>query len=104
MPIRNAVHLLNAIESDSKLREGMYSCNDQEEFDSCLNSNGYIFDYDEFEDAVHYLHLRCKTIESVQCLFHKAEWLRYLLIKNKKNSEVERNSEYQEKTEILFSF
>lgn len=103
MPIRNAVYLLKAIESDSKLRESMYSCKDNVEFDTCLNSNGYIFDYEEFEDAVHFLHLRCQTIENAQCLFHKSEWLRYLLIKNKKNINSNINSEYPEKSEILFS-
>jgi hypothetical protein len=103
MPIRNAVYLLNAIESDSKLRESMYNCSDKEEFDNCLISYGYIFDYEEFEDAVHYLHLRCQTIESAQCLFHKSEWFRYLMIKNKKNINVNENSKYLEKSEVLFS-
>jgi hypothetical protein len=100
MPIRNAVYLLNAIESDSHLRESMYSCKDMEEFDSCLDSNGYIFDFEEFEDAVHYLHLRCQTIESAQCLFHKAEWLRYLLVKNKKNLATDCHSDLLEKSEV----
>jgi hypothetical protein len=84
MPIRNAIFLLNAIETDNKLRDSMYRCNDGEELMDYLRSLGYIFDNDEFEDAVNYLHVQCQTLENAQLLLQKAEWLRFLLFINQK--------------------
>ena len=86
MSIRNAIFLLNAIESDSKLRDRMYRCSDNEELVSYLKSLGYSFDDDEFEDAVNYLHVQCQTSENAQLLLQKAEWLRFLLFINAKTS------------------
>ena len=85
MPIRNAIFLLNAIETDTKLRDRMYRCNDNEELVMYLKSMGYIFDNDEFEDAVNFLHLQCQTLENAQLLLQKAEWLRYLIFINGNN-------------------
>lgn len=84
MTIRNAIFLLNAIESDSQLREELYACNDNDELMANLKAQGCVFDTDAFEDAVLYLHAQCQTAEKAQLLMQKAEWLRYLLFMNKK--------------------
>ena len=86
MPIRNAIFLLNAIESDTRLRDRMYRCNDYDELVTYLRSLGYIFDDGEFEDAVNYLHVQCQTLENAQLLLQKAEWLRFLLFINQKTT------------------
>ena len=84
MSIRNAIFLLNAIDDDLELREQLYRCADYDELMSCLNASGYLFDIDEFEDAVNHLHVQCQTLENAQFLLQKAEWLRFLLYINQK--------------------
>jgi len=84
MSIRNAIFLLNAIDNDLKLREQIYGCIDYNELMDFFKSLGYIFDDDEFEDAVNSLHVQCQTAENAQLLLQKAEWLRYLLFINQK--------------------
>lgn len=84
MPIRNAIYLLSAIENNADLRETLYQCADAEELQKCLTSRGYVFDNNEFEDAVNYLHVQCQTLENARLLLQKAEWLRFLLFVNEK--------------------
>ena len=82
MSIRNAIFLLNAIDHDSNLRDKIYSCGNYDELMDCFKSLGYVFDDNEFEDAVNHLHVQCQTAENAQLLLQKAEWLRYLLYIN----------------------
>jgi len=84
MSIRNAIFLLNAIDNDSNLRDKIYGCVDYTELMDFFKSLGYIFDDDEFEDAVNSLHVQCQTAENAQLLLQKAEWLRYLIFINQK--------------------
>ena len=71
--------LLNAIDNNSALREEIYSCKETDQVITYLKSQGYHFDMDELEDAIHYLHVKCQTLEEAQCLLHKADWLRFLM-------------------------
>jgi hypothetical protein len=84
MSIRNAIFLLHAIDNDLKLREQIYSCTDHDELMECFQSLGYVFDDNEFEDAVNSLHIQCQTLENAQLLLQKADWVRYLLFMNQK--------------------
>ena len=84
MSIRNAIFLLNAIDNDSNLRDRIYGCDDYDKLMDCFKSLGYVFDDNEFEDAVNHIHVQCQTLENAQLLLQKAEWLRYLLFINQK--------------------
>lgn len=77
MPIQNAISLMDAIDSDPNLREQMYRYSEADELVAYLQTIGYGFTADEFEDAVRYQHVRCQTLEAAQELLHKADWLRF---------------------------
>jgi predicted ribosomally synthesized peptide with nif11-like leader len=79
MSVSNAILLLKAIDDDSMLREEIYLCKETDQVITYLKSQGYHFDMDELEDAIHYLHVKCQTLEEAQCLLHKADWLRFLM-------------------------
>lgn len=85
MSIRNAVYLLNAIEKDEDLRRQLYRCSNRSQLDIILNPLGYVFDNNEFEDAVNSMHVQCQTLENAQALMHKAELIRFLLFTNEEN-------------------
>lgn len=82
MSIHNAILLLSAIENDAKLRASMYDCRNKEELMDYLESQGYIFSSDQFEEAVNHLHVQCQSLEQAQMLLQKAEWLRLLFVIN----------------------
>jgi hypothetical protein len=82
MPIKHAILLLHAIDDDPALREQMYYCNNPGEVMSFLNSKGYNFNIDEFEDAARILHLKCQSYEEADFLLQKADWLRFQILTN----------------------
>ena len=79
--------MLNAIDDDPKLREQMYLCSNPVEVMTYLNSRGYGFSIDEFEDAARILHLRCQSYEEADILLQKADWLRFQILTNE-NTEI----------------
>lgn len=79
MPINSAVQLINAIDHSTNLRQTLNSLSDPVEITDYLNSLGYLFTPNEFEDAVRMLHVRCQTEEEASLLMIKVMWLRYLL-------------------------
>jgi predicted ribosomally synthesized peptide with nif11-like leader len=82
MPIQNAINLFNAIDTDQALREQMYSFANGGELMAYLQTIGYGFSLDEFEDAVNSQHVQCQSLEAAQELLHKADWLRFQISTN----------------------
>ena len=83
MSVQNAISLLNAIDTEPTLRENMYRCICVADVIDYLNSQGYIFNAGEFEDAVNILHLKCQSYEAADELLHKADWVRFQLYLSK---------------------
>jgi len=79
MATHHVIKLFNTIEYDYDLREKIYECNGSNELMSMLNSIGYYFDNDDIDNALNMMHIQCKTLEQAENLFHKADWLRYLI-------------------------
>ena len=80
MSIRNAKLLLRAIDTDEALRTEIYRCSSRDKLLGYLNSTGYSFDMDEFEDAVSNLHTQCQSYEEAEALFDRADWLRFQMM------------------------
>jgi predicted ribosomally synthesized peptide with nif11-like leader len=82
MSIKNVINLIEAVDSSHGLREKLNSCIGPKEFSYYLESNGYNFSGEEFEDAVRMLHLRCQEQEEAELVLEKALWLRFLIQTN----------------------
>ena len=79
MSLQNALNLISDIDTDSNLRNSLYSFNTSNEVYNYLSEKGYSFLPNEMEDAINSLHVKCQTLEAAQDLMHKAELLKYLL-------------------------
>jgi hypothetical protein len=82
MSVVKAIELINAIDNQPDLRMRLYHCSENKELNSNLASLGYLFNIDEFEDAVRILHSKCMDEEDANHLMNKAELLRFLLTAN----------------------
>ena len=84
MSIQSAIDLIKNLDNAADLRLKMYSCNSANELEQCLVNNGFQFSYNELDEAVNSLHVKCQTVEEAQDLMHKAEWVKYILLHIKK--------------------
>lgn len=79
MPLQHAIDLLTDITTDKKLRFDLYSCETLNDLTQCMAQKGYKFTFDEFEDAVNVMHVKCQTEEQANEVMDKADWYRGLV-------------------------
>ena len=84
MSILSAIDFIKNLDNGVDLRLKLYSCNSANELEQCLAKNGYWFSYNELDEAINSLHVKCQTVQEAQDLMHKAEWIKYMLLHNKK--------------------
>lgn len=80
MSIQNALVFLGEIDSNSELRKRCYSCKTRSELLEMLDKQGRGFTYDECEDAINTLLLKCQTYEQADRVRELQAW--FLLFPN----------------------
>ncbi len=79
MAIHDATKFLRQAANDKELRLSLYTLNKNEIFYE-LSKIGYSFNYEEFEESVNMLHVKCATEEQANLLLDIANWFKALLI------------------------
>lgn len=79
MPLQHAIQFLNQLNKLPSLREALYSCRNEDELRRALHNEGFSFEWNEFEESVNMLHVRCQSYEQASDLMQKAEWFRMVL-------------------------
>lgn len=75
MSIQGAMKLIKDARKYPQLRKEIYGMPPEKIVDY-LKSKGYFFDYDDFEESVNMLHVKCQTAEEADELMHIALWFR----------------------------
>jgi hypothetical protein len=66
MSIQNALIFLRDVELDNGLRKSCYSCKTRNELLEMLEKQGRGFTYEECENAINMLLLKCQTYEQAE--------------------------------------
>jgi hypothetical protein len=78
MSLRNVVTLFGAIDERDDLRSRLNRCKSRGQLIHCLEQNQLSFSYEEFEEAINLMHVKCQTQEAANDLFVKVNWFRFL--------------------------
>ncbi len=78
MSIQNAMNFIERVPQDDALRRACYSCKDGAELCELLNSEGFKFDGEEFENACNMLHIKCGSESEAYALHEIKSW--YLIL------------------------
>lgn len=74
MSIQNALVFLREIESNAELRRNCYSCKTRSELLEMLDKNGRGFTFEECDDAINSLLLKCQTYEQADRVKELQVW------------------------------
>jgi hypothetical protein len=74
MSIQNALVFFRDIESDTELRKSFYTCKTRGELLEMLDSLGRGFTYEECENAVNTLLLKCQSYEQADRVKELQSW------------------------------
>jgi hypothetical protein len=77
MPTQNAIDFIVNLKYDRTLRRRMNELN-PEQIHPFLETNGYAFSFDQFEDAINYYKLRCPTEQDAFDVDEIKFWFRFL--------------------------
>jgi len=78
MAINDAMKFIRTSQEDRELRKELNQCKPEEVFDK-LKDLGYDFDWDEFEESVNMLHVKCQVEEEANRLMQTDMWFKMLL-------------------------
>jgi len=77
MPTQNAIDFIVNLKYDRIMRKRMNGLS-PEQVHPFLETNGYTFSYDQFEDAVNYYKLRCPTEQDAFDMDEIKFWFRFI--------------------------
>lgn len=78
MAINDAMKFIRESQEDRELRKELNQCKPEEVFDK-LKDLGYDFNWDEFEESVNMLHVKCQFEEQANRLMQTDMWFKMLL-------------------------
>ncbi len=81
MSIQNAMNFIERVPQDDDFRQWCYRCKNQGELKSLLESEGYKFDSDEFENACNMLHFKCADESAAYALHEIKSWFMILSLR-----------------------
>ncbi len=81
MSIQNAMNFIERVPQDDDLRLACYRCKDQSELIDLLESEGYKFDDEEFENACNMLHMKCADESAAYALHEIKSWFLILSLR-----------------------
>jgi len=79
MAIQHAIMLLQEIETNQDFRKELYRCDHEDGLYALLKEHQLFFNFEEFEEAIRYLHVRCQTEDEASDLTEKSMWFKMLL-------------------------
>jgi predicted ribosomally synthesized peptide with nif11-like leader len=77
MAIQNAMNLIRDVKNDVDLRYNLHTIH-QSDVEMFLEEQGYKFTYQEFEEAINMMHVKCQTHEEADELMQVVMWLKLL--------------------------
>ncbi len=77
MPMQNAIDFIVNLKYDRNMRKRMNGLS-PEQIHPFLETNGYSFSFDQFEDAINYYKLRCQSEQDAFDVDEVKFWFRYI--------------------------
>ncbi|MFI3259176.1 MAG: Nif11-like leader peptide family natural product precursor [Rikenellaceae bacterium] len=81
MSIQNAMNFIERVPRDDHFRRSCYECKGGSELTSLLESEGYKFDSEEFENACNMLHMKCADESAAYALHEVKSWFLILSLR-----------------------
>ncbi len=81
MSIQNAMNFIARVPQDDTLRTACYQCKGRTELTQLLESEGYKFDENEFENACNMLHFKCADESAAYALHEIKSWFLILSLR-----------------------
>ncbi len=78
MSIQNAMNFIERVPRDDNFRTACYRCKGSAEMTILLESEGYRFNEEEFENACNMLHMKCADEGAAYALHEIKSW--YLIL------------------------
>jgi|GEM_PF-1163964 len=79
MSIQDAILFLRDLGEKTELRNALYACKTQSEYEKSLESAGYSFLPGEFEEAVNVAHVKCQSYDEADEFLQRVEWVRMVV-------------------------
>jgi hypothetical protein len=77
MPIIDAMKFIKSVAADEELRNILYTLPTEKIYQE-LETLGFKFDVNDFEESINMLHVKCQTEEEVEQLFQVVNWFKML--------------------------
>ncbi|MFI3320663.1 MAG: Nif11-like leader peptide family natural product precursor [Rikenellaceae bacterium] len=81
MSIQNAMNFIERVPQDDDFRTACYRCKGGAELMDYLESEGYKFDDNEFENACNMLHMKCADASAAYDLHEIKSWFLILALR-----------------------